>query len=107
MIFVAAWRNDKSGLGHYTRAKKYFEFLKKSKKKVKNIIFEDLADLSNKIQYKKGNIILIDTYIFSKKIENLLRKNFKKIIVINDYQFMLPNDFYMLDPFKFAKKIMI
>jgi len=105
MIYVAAWRNDKSGLGHYTRAKKYFELLKKSKKKVKNIIFEDLADLSNKIQYKKGNIILIDTYIFSKKIENLLRKNFKKIIVINDYQFMLPNDFYMLDPFKFSKKI--
>lgn len=105
MIYVAAWRNDKSGLGHYARAKKYFEFLKKNKKKVKNIIFKDLADLLNIIKYKKGNIILIDTYIFSKKIEILLRKNFKKVIVINDYKFILPYDFYLLDSFKFSKKI--
>ena len=105
MIIVAAWKSNKSGLGHYTRAKKYFEFLKSKDKKVKFIIFRDLNILLKKIKKKKANIILIDTYIFSKKIEIFLKKNFNKIIIINDYQFKIPKDFYLIDTFKFYKKI--
>ena len=105
MIIVAAWKSNKSGLGHYTRAKKYFEFLKSKNKKVKFIIFRDLNILLKKIKKKKANIILIDTYIFSKKIEIFLKKNFNKIIIINDYQFKIPKDFYLIDTFKFYKKI--
>ena len=105
MITIAAWKNDKSGIGHYTRAENYFKFLRTKNKKVEIFTFENLRDLFDKIKYKKNNTILIDTYVFSKKIETLLRKNFKKVIIINDYQFKLPKDFHLLDPFKFYKKI--
>ena len=105
MITIAAWKCSRSGLGHYTRAIKYFKFFKSRDKKVRFLKFKNLLDLYSKIKKKNGSILLIDTYIFSKKIEKLLRKNFKKIIIINDYQFRIPKDFYQLDPFKYSKKI--
>ena len=104
MITIAAWKSSRSGLGHYTRATKYFKFLKSRKKKVQFLKFKSLLDLFNKIK-KRNGCILIDTYVFSKKLENLLRKNFKKVIIINDNQFRVPKDFYQLDPFKFSKKV--
>ena len=105
MIIIAAWLNNKSGIGHYTRAKKYFNFLQKRKKKVEFITFVNLSDLFKKIKNRKSNILLLDSYLFSKKIEKLIRKNFNKIIIINDYQFKIPKDFYLLDTFKFSKII--
>ena len=104
MIIIAAWKSKISGLGHYTRSKKYFEFLKNYKKLVKFITFKNLNDLYNKLKDLKQNTILLDTYIFSKKIEILLRKNFKRIILTNDNQFKPPKDFYLLETFKFFKK---
>lgn len=105
MIIIAAWLSKQSGLGHYTRAKKYFDFLRKRKKKVKFITFINLSDLFSKIKRRMSNILLLDSYLFSKKIEKLIRKNFNKIIIINDYQFKIPKDFYLLDTFKFSKII--
>ncbi len=104
MIIVAAWKTNKSGLGHFTRAKKYYRFLKLNNKKVFFLTFKDLSTLQKKIK-DKSNTILIDTYTFTKKIEVFLRKKFNKVIIINDYQFKVPTDFYILDTFKFYRKI--
>ena len=60
MIIIAAWLNNKSGIGHYTRAKKYFDFLKAKKKKVEIITFKNLNSLFTKIKNKKTNVILLD-----------------------------------------------
>jgi len=40
MIIIAAWKNKNSGIGHYSRAKRYFNFLKKIKILVLAIIQE-------------------------------------------------------------------
>ena len=105
MLTVAAWFSHDSGLGHYTRAKRFVRFFKHKKKKVIFFTFKNLEELSDKIQKKTGNTLIIDTYIFSKKIEKKLKKNFKKVIIINDYQFKVPKDFFLLDTFKYTKKI--
>jgi spore coat polysaccharide biosynthesis predicted glycosyltransferase SpsG len=104
MILISAWKNKLSGLGHYSRAIKYYNFLKLRKKKVNFIVFKNLIDLERKLKNSKAEIILIDTYIFSKKISEILRKKFKKIIIINDNQFRLHPSFYLLDTFKYPKK---
>ncbi len=104
MIVIAAWKNEHSGIGHYSRAKKYYHFLKKKKNIIKFIIFKNLNELYLKLKKINGRIILLDTYIFSQKIEKNLRKKFKKVIIINDYQFNIPKDFYCLDTFKFNLK---
>ena len=101
MIIIAAWKNKNSGIGHYSRAKKYYNFFKKNKLILKLIIFKNLNELHLKLKKVEGKIILLDTYIFSKKIEKNLRKKFKKVIIMNDYQFKIPKDFYCLDAFKF------
>ena len=105
MIIIAAWKNRNSGIGHYSRAIKYFNFLKKKKKDyLKFIIFKNLNDLLFKLKKIKGKIILLDTYIFSQKIEKNIRQKFEKVIIMNDYQFKIPKDFYLLDTFKFNLK---
>lgn len=103
MIIIAAWKNNKSGLGHVSRAKKYFKFLKLQKKRVKFIIFKNPSSLLIKIKDEQKNIILIDSYVFSKKLEFFLKNNFKKTIIINDNQFKLYKDFYLLDSFKYSR----
>jgi len=103
MIIIAAWKNNKSGLGHVSRAKKYFKFLKLQKKRVKFIIFKNPSSLLIKIKDEEKNIILIDSYVFSKKLEFFLKNNFKKTIIINDNQFKLYKDFYLLDSFKYSR----
>ena len=104
MIIIAAWKNKNSGIGHYSRAKRYFNFLKKKKFILKLIIFKNLNDLYLKLKKVEGKFILLDTYIFSKKIEKNIRVKFKKVIIMNDYQFNIPEDFYFLDAFKFNLK---
>ena len=64
MIIIAAWLSKQSGLGHYTRAKKYFDFLRKRKKQVKFITFINLSDLFSKIKKRTSNILLLDSYLF-------------------------------------------
>jgi len=103
MIIIAAWKNNKSGLGHISRAKKYFSFLKLQKKKVKFIIFKNPNNLLFKIKHEIKKIILIDTYVFSKKLECFLKNNFQKTIIINDNQFKVCKNFYLLDSFKYFK----
>ena len=103
MISFFAWKSDKSGLGHRVRTKKLFSFIKKFYK-CNYYEFESLNKLELYLKKKKSNIIFLDSYIFSKKTSNYLKKNFQKTIIRNDFQFKKSKNFYYLDDFRYFKK---
>jgi hypothetical protein len=105
MILFLAWKSKNSGLGHYKRTNNLYNFIKKFKKS-NFLIFDTLDSLLTILKKTNKQIIFLDTYIFSKKIEHYLRKNFKKTIIQNDFQFKIPIEFYQYDSFKYAKEIL-
>jgi hypothetical protein len=104
MILFLAWKSKNSGLGHYKRTKNLYNFIKRFIKS-NFLTFGNLGYLLKVLKTRNEKIIFLDTYIFSKKIKNLLKKKFKKIIVQNDFQFKIPKQFYQYDNFKYAKEI--
>lgn len=104
MILFLAWKSKNSGLGHYKRTVSLYNYIKKFKKS-KFLIFDNLNSLLKILKKTNKKIIFLDTYIFSKKIENFLKKKFKKTIILNDFQFKIPIEFYQYDSFKYAKAI--
>jgi len=106
MILFLAWKSKNSGLGHYKRTNNLYNFIKKFKKS-NFLTFDTLASLLTILKKTNKQIIFLDTYIFSKKIENYLKKKFKKTIILNDFQFKIPIEFYQYDSFKYAKEILV
>jgi spore coat polysaccharide biosynthesis predicted glycosyltransferase SpsG len=87
------------GFGHYTRCSSIYQVLKKQQVDVRFIVFENeylLGDTSiesqnwlaaiNDIQARSENeIVLVDSYLADAHAYEVLKKSFRKVIAIDDY----------------------